>query len=175
MFLFNLFFVCLFVQAFWPLQMLGTIVTIIIIILANISTVMGTLMVNVPGYSCWSWLFILWLWDKCRVVLRMFSYGACEHTQTMGKNTINFSLMSNVTLPHSVYNTTEQCMIHRYLYVLACVSPLGLTNKKLPNSALTASSEVRNILTVLLLYQTITIEWLGNFVVVVMQRWQRST
>ena len=90
----------------------------------------------------------------------MFSYGACEHTQTMGKNTINFSLMSNVTLPHSVYNTTEQCMIdtYRYLYVLACVSPLGLTNKKLPNSALTASSEVRNILTVLLLYQTITIE-----------------
>ena len=59
MFLFNLFFVCLFVQAFWPLQMLGTIVTIIIIIiiiiiLANISTVMGTLMVNVPGYSCYS-------------------------------------------------------------------------------------------------------------------------
>lgn len=52
MFLFNLFFVCLFVQAFWPLQMLGAIVTIIIIILANISTVMGTLMVNVPGYSC---------------------------------------------------------------------------------------------------------------------------
>lgn len=52
MFLFNLFFVCLFVQAFWLLQMLGTIVTIIIIILANISTVMGTLMVNVPGYSC---------------------------------------------------------------------------------------------------------------------------
>ena len=51
MFLFNLFFVCLFVQAFWPLQMLGAIVTIIII-LANISTVMGTLMVNVPGYSC---------------------------------------------------------------------------------------------------------------------------
>lgn len=48
MFLFNLFFVCLFVQAFWPLQMLGAIVTII----ANISTVMGTLMVNVPGYSC---------------------------------------------------------------------------------------------------------------------------
>ena len=42
---------CLFVQAFWPLQMLGAIVTIIII-LANISTVMGTLMVNVPGYSC---------------------------------------------------------------------------------------------------------------------------
>ena len=57
MFLFNLFFVCLFVQAFWPLQMLGAIVTIIIIIiiiLANISTVMGTLMVNVPGYSCYS-------------------------------------------------------------------------------------------------------------------------
>ena len=52
MFLFNLFFVCLFVQAFWPLQMLGAIVTIIIIILANISTVMGTVMVNVPGYSC---------------------------------------------------------------------------------------------------------------------------
>lgn len=52
MFLFNLFFVCLFVQAFWPLQMLGAIVTFIIIILANISTVMGTLMVNVPGYSC---------------------------------------------------------------------------------------------------------------------------
>lgn len=52
MFLFNLFFVCLFVQAFWPLQMLGAIVTIFIIILANISTVMGTLMVNVPGYSC---------------------------------------------------------------------------------------------------------------------------
>ena len=52
MFLFNLFFVCLFVQAFWPLQMLGAIVTIIIIILANNSTVMGTLMVNVPGYSC---------------------------------------------------------------------------------------------------------------------------
>lgn len=52
MFLFNLFFVCLFVQAFWPLQMLGAIVTIIVIILANISTVMGTLMVNVPGYSC---------------------------------------------------------------------------------------------------------------------------
>lgn len=52
MFLFNLFFVCLFVQAFWPLQMVGAIVTIIIIILANISTVMGTLMVNVPGYSC---------------------------------------------------------------------------------------------------------------------------
>ena len=52
MFLFNLFFVCLFVQAFWPLQMLGAIVTIIIIILANISTVMGTLMVNVSGYSC---------------------------------------------------------------------------------------------------------------------------
>ena len=52
MFLFNLFFVCLFVQAFWPLQMLGAVVTIIIIILANISTVMGTLMVNVPGYSC---------------------------------------------------------------------------------------------------------------------------
>lgn len=52
MFLFNLFFVCLFVQAFWPLQMLGAIVTIVIIILANISTVMGTLMVNVPGYSC---------------------------------------------------------------------------------------------------------------------------
>ena len=52
MFLFNLFFVCLFVQAFWPLQMLGAIVTIIIIILANISTVIGTLMVNVPGYSC---------------------------------------------------------------------------------------------------------------------------
>ena len=52
MFLFNLFFVCLFVQAFWPLQMLGAIVTIIIIILANISTVMGTLMVDVPGYSC---------------------------------------------------------------------------------------------------------------------------
>ena len=52
MFIFNLFFVCLFVQAFWPLQMLGAIVTIIIIILANISTVMGTLMVNVPGYSC---------------------------------------------------------------------------------------------------------------------------
>ena len=52
MFLFNLFFVCLFVQAFWPLRMLGAIVTIIIIILANISTVMGTLMVNVPGYSC---------------------------------------------------------------------------------------------------------------------------
>lgn len=44
---------CLFVQAFWPLQMLGAIVTIIII-LANISTVMGTLMVNVPGYSCYS-------------------------------------------------------------------------------------------------------------------------
>ena len=60
MFLFNLFFVCLFVQAFWPLQMLGAIVPliiiiiIIIIILANISTVMGTLMVNVPGYSCYS-------------------------------------------------------------------------------------------------------------------------
>ena len=59
MFLFNLFFVCLFVQAFWPLQMLGAIVTIIIIIiiiiiLASISTVMGTLMVNVPGYSCYS-------------------------------------------------------------------------------------------------------------------------
>ena len=52
MFLFNLFFVCLFVQAFWPLQMLGAIVTIVIIILANISTVMGTLMVNVPGDSC---------------------------------------------------------------------------------------------------------------------------
>lgn len=52
MFLLNLFFVCLFVQAFWPLQMLGAIVTIIIIILANISTVIGTLMVNVPGYSC---------------------------------------------------------------------------------------------------------------------------
>ena len=52
MFLFNLLFVCLFVQAFWPLQMLGVIVTIIIITLANISTVMGTLMVNVPGYSC---------------------------------------------------------------------------------------------------------------------------
>lgn len=52
MFLFNLLFVCLFVQEFWPLQMLGAIVTIIIIILANISTVMGTLMVNVPGYSC---------------------------------------------------------------------------------------------------------------------------
>ena len=52
MFLFNLFFVCLFVQAFWPLQMLGAVVTIIVIILANISTVMGTLMVNVPGYSC---------------------------------------------------------------------------------------------------------------------------
>ena len=52
MFLFNLFFVCLFVQAFWPLQMLGAVVTIIIIILANISTVIGTLMVNVPGYSC---------------------------------------------------------------------------------------------------------------------------
>ena len=53
MFLFNLFFVCLFVQAFWPLQMLGAIVTIIIIIiLASNSTVMGTLMVNVPGYSC---------------------------------------------------------------------------------------------------------------------------
>ena len=58
LYLFNLFFVCLFVQAFWPLQTLGAIVTIIIIIiiiiLANISTVMGTLMVNVPGYSCYS-------------------------------------------------------------------------------------------------------------------------
>ena len=56
MFLFNLFFVCLFVQAFWPLQMLGAIVTIIIIIIIIIiiSTVMGTLMVNVPGYSCYS-------------------------------------------------------------------------------------------------------------------------
>ena len=74
--------------------------------------------------------------------LRIFSTN--DHLVSSNMSRALLTLVLRFPLNINSYCNGLLLTLHFCLF-LACVSPLGLTSKKLPNSALTASSEVREL------------------------------